>query len=478
MFHRIAAIVGIADLLLAAACLAAATLAVGATSVQCGWLSSAGLAVAGGSLFALVRRQRRETQLAQLYLDRIASQSFESLPAISPRSSWHAPLERVREAQQSVHSKISEAEHARTALEVRQRRLVAENERMGRILKVVSEPLLAVDSYDQILLANRAAEQLFGLADLPAEKRVLGQIQHCERLLSLIRDTSRRKSPTQRYEELEIEEPDGTRRWYCAAVASLAAAAGGDQSGESDGVVTVLRDISALKQVRQHNAEFVSNASHEMKAPLAGIRAYVELLADGDAEDEETREEFLRVINSQTDRLQRLVENLLNLARIEAGVVQVNKQHQGLNEVLIEAFNVIQPSAQGKGIEMTHHLSQMYLGVHLDRDLMLQCVINLLSNAVKYTAPGGRVTLRSRLLGDEIQFEVQDSGVGLSPEDCEKVFEKFYRVEKDKNMASGTGLGLPLAKYIAEDVHGGRLTLKSQLGVGSTFLVTLPAAGH
>jgi two-component system phosphate regulon sensor histidine kinase PhoR len=96
---------------------------------------------------------------------------------------------------------------------------------------------------------------------------------------------------------------------------------------------------------------------------------------------------------------------------------------------------------------------------------------------VKYTASGGKVTLRSRLDERHVQFDVEDTGVGLSPEDSEKVFEKFYRVQKDQQMAPGTGLGLPLAKYIVEDVHGGRLTLRSQLGVGSTFTVSLPSAG-
>ena len=108
--------------------------------------------------------------------------------------------------------------------------------------------------------------------------------------------------------------------------------------------------------------------------------------------------------------------------------------------------------------------------------MLLQAALNLLSNAIKYTPPGGKVTLRSRSSGDEVRFEVQDTGVGLSPDDCRKVFEKFYRVHKDKDMATGTGLGLPLAKHIVEDVHGGKLILESELGQGSTFAVILTQA--
>ena len=112
-----------------------------------------------------------------------------------------------------------------------------------------------------------------------------------------------------------------------------------------------------------------------------------------------------------------------------------------------------------------------------DRDMLLQAAINLLSNAIKYTRSGGKVTLRSRLADDQVRFEVQDTGVGLSEEDCRRVFEKFYRVKKDKDMAAGTGLGLPLAKHIVEDVHGGKLTVESVLGQGSTFIVTLALRG-
>ena len=242
--------------------------------------------------------------------------------------------------------------------------------------------------------------------------------------------------------------------------------------------MVVLRDIGDLKTVQKRNAEFVSSVSHEMKTPLAGIKAYVELLAEGEAEDEATRDEFLNVISTQADRLQRLVENLLNIARIEAGVVNVNKQQQSLNQILEEALHVVQPSAEAKRIQLVSELSSMYLGVLADRDMLLQAAINLLSNAIKYTREGGTVTLVSRLVGDEVRFEVQDTGVGLSPDDCQKIFEKFYRVKKDKDMAQGTGLGLPLAKHIVEDVHGGQLTVESALDVGSTFSVSMRSAGQ
>ncbi len=215
-----------------------------------------------------------------------------------------------------------------------------------------------------------------------------------------------------------------------------------------------------------------------MKTPLAGIQAYAEMLVDGEADDEATQEEFLNVINSQADRLARLIDNLLNLARIESGVIKVRKEARSLNELLEEAVNVTRHMAEEKGIRLTSDLSPMYLGVLVDRDQLLQAAINLLSNAIKYTSPGGAVTLRSRSREGEAVFDVEDSGVGLSADDCDKIFGKFYRVAGHQHMASGTGLGLPLAKSIVEEVHGGQLTVKSQPGIGSVFTVTLPAAAE
>ncbi|MDA1053040.1 MAG: HAMP domain-containing sensor histidine kinase [Planctomycetota bacterium] len=179
-------------------------------------------------------------------------------------------------------------------------------------------------------------------------------------------------------------------------------------------------------------------------------------------------------MDTQADRLQRLIENLLNLARIEAGVEKVDKQNHSLNELLENAYGVVQPSSEQKDIKLIADLSPMYLGVLADRDMLMQSALNLLSNAIKYTKPGGKVTLRSRMEENAAVFEVEDTGVGLTDEDCAKVFEKFYRVKKDQKMAPGTGLGLPLAKHVVEDVHGGKLTVSSQLGTGSIFRISLP----
>jgi len=431
-----------------------------------------------GELLILQRYLHALDQLEPHHL--LDSVNGPDLPPLPRGSPWRELAGRVKATFAKSAGRLEDLQQARTALEIRCQRATRQYERIKAILAGVSDPIIAIDHYDELLLANPAAEALFRFDASGAEKRAIAQLVRCQKLVDLLTTSGRRKSTASRSEEIEIADDNGRAQWYRVSAVKLPASGGGETQDASpaSGAVAVLRDIGAQKALQKRNAEFVSSVSHEMKTPLAGIKAYVELLVDGDAEDEATREEFLNVISSQADRLQRLVENLLNLARIEAGVVQVNKQSRPLNEILEEAVHVVQPSAEAKEIKLTTDLSPLYLGVLADRDMLLQAAINLLSNAIKYTPQGGQVTLRSRLSDDQALFEVEDTGVGLSEEDCQHVFEKFYRVKKDEKMASGTGLGLPLAKHIVEDVHGGRLTLQSKLGVGSTFTVTLPKVGQ
>lgn len=448
------------------------------------WLG--GMLAVGGLSVLPCWRARRERRLLERYIEalcrvnpRQAHEAAEQLPPLPCDHVLAAQARRLGEVFLEHCRRLQELEHQRAALELRFRRATAEAERVRAILWQLVEPILVIDRYEELVLVNRAAAELFGV-DQSRLPQPLAQAIACPKLIELLSGAARHRAAAGRMAEIEIADPAGSCRTFRASAARLELARSSNQEEEKEpaGAVVVLRDIADQKALQKRHAEFVSAVSHEMKTPLAGIKAYVELLADGDAADEQTREEFLNVINGQADRLQRLVENMLNLARIEAGVVQVNKQAQSLNELLEEALRVVQPAAEAKRIELVADLSPLYLSVLADRDMLLQAAINLLSNAVKYTPEGGRVTLRSRLADRELRFEVEDTGVGLSPEDCQRVFERFYRVKKDKDMASGTGLGLPLAKHIVEDVHSGRLTVESRLGQGSTFAVTLPCAAQ
>lgn len=444
----------------------------------------AGLIIVGWAARARQARRQFERHIAALCgtgPDGVgADWQCDQLPPLSHTHPWYATAERIGNSLREFRSRLGDLEHGRAALEIRCGRATAQYEKIKSIFARLAEPILAIDDYDELVLVNASAEALLNIDGEKTETRAIKQLVRCEKLLELLTTTAHGQIPGDRTEEVEILDAEGNAHWFRATATKLDARESERSHADlsSKGVVAVLRDIGDHKTLQKRNAEFVSSVSHEMKTPLAGIKAYVELLADGEAEDDATREEFLEVIDSQADRLQRLVENLLNIARIEAGVVNVSKTQQSLNEILEEAMRVVQPSAETKGIDLVAELSPLYLGVLADRDMLLQAAINLLSNAVKYTPAGGTVTLRSRLDANEVRFEVQDTGVGLSESDCQRVFEKFYRVKKDKNMASGTGLGLSLAKHIVEDVHRGRLTVTSKEGEGTTFAIILPCAGQ
>jgi len=457
----------------------------------------------------------------------------ECLPPFLPDPLWAELSQMVREALGVLGRQVAQLQQARAAMEVRARRASEALFQAQSILNSLSLPIVVFNNRQELLFINKAATEIFGQSPLItrdfAENGSLN-----DTLRTLVASGLRRSGPPCRVEEVHLTLPSGQSATFHCRVVKLGTAevsltqsgspelgnlapngslpetaegasapgsphgpgcqemfdacgeasssdSGGRQSfsltyaPEVAGVALVFEPRPEIQKIRAQEAAFLSAVSHEMKTPLASIRAYAELLADGDAEDPSTREEFFEVINTQVDRLQRLVQNLLDLARIEAGMMQVNKKPISLNEILQEAAEVVRPAAEGKSLELTTELSPLYLGVCVDRDLMLQVAINLLSNAIKYTPAGGRVTLRSRLQDHHVIFQVSDTGVGLTEEECARIFDRFYRVKRNENLAEGTGLGLALVKSIVEELHGGHISVESTLGKGTTFTVRLPA---
>ena len=310
----------------------------------------------GGTIFG--RHVARHQMVAQRFFEslsqidpaKLAQGTLASdLPTIAPESPWHATAQRFTAIFREQCERVEQVEHQRSSLEVRIQRNAGRHAQIDSIFATLPEAVIAVDQHDQLILANPAAERLLGIDLTACENRAITHILHCERLVELLSETRRRKAATRRSIEVELTDAEGQSHWYGVTARSFSKLEGHALDAQpSAGVFAVLRDISLLKASHKRNAEFVSAVSHEMKTPLAGIKAYVELLVDGDADDEQTREEFLNVINGQANRLQRLIDNLLNLARIEAGVVQVSKEATSLNELLQEAFDLSVPRGRGK----------------------------------------------------------------------------------------------------------------------------------
>ena len=221
-------------------------------------------------------------------------------------------------------------------------------------------------------------------------------------------------------------------------------------------------------------SEFLNTVSHELRTPLTSIKAFAEILLDNVGEDVETQTEFLEIINKESDRLTRLINNLLDLSRIEAGRMKWDSEQLDLHEIAESALNALRGSAEKKGLIVEADLEEDLPTVG-DKDKLIQVVTNLLGNAIKFTSEGGKIVVRAHrkdLLTARI--EVADSGVGIAPEFHESIFEKFSQVDSSETRdIKGSGLGLPIARSISEH-HGGKLFVESEAGVGSTFIVELP----
>lgn len=287
----------------------------------------------------------------------------------------------------------------------------------------------------------------------------------------LLTETIQRKDATSsRQAEFEFTV-NGTTNQFCAVATNLC-----DENKSYLGTIVVIENIGEESAEKTNHAEFVSSVAHELKTPMSGIKAYVEMLIDDDCDAEEAHELY-GFINDQIDRLTRLVNSMLNLARIESGVVDIKRHDYELNDILKKSFDVISPTAAEKEIDISKQLSDLYLPVHVDKDMLGQAVINLLSNAVKYTPHGQSVCLRSRMEESTAVIEVRDTGMGIPEDSLPHIFDRFYRVPENNRSAAGTGLGLSLVHFIVTNVHNGAISVQSKVNEGTRFIISIPL-GH
>ncbi len=335
------------------------------------------------------------------------------------------------------------------------------------IIQSIHDAVIVTDCFNRVIIANSKASELFDFDLDNAQYKQVNELLGVEKVAAMIMTAISSKTHHRR-NDLEIKV-DGQLKFYNSTFSSIT-----DESGEIVGVVSVFHDITREKEISRMKNEFVSHVSHELKTPLASITAYAEMLVDGEAQDDESREQFLSIIQTQAQRLNRLIEDILNISRIESGLVKVKKERASVAMLIRDSVEMIKSYAAEKDISVVEPNSVVYDQVNVDRDMISQVIINLLSNAVKYNKPGGRVTIGVEVLEDFISVKVSDSGVGIPAQEIDHVFDKFYRVSANDKVAKGTGLGLNLVKQIVEKVHGGRVFVESVEGEGSTFGFELP----
>jgi PAS domain S-box-containing protein len=252
-----------------------------------------------------------------------------------------------------------------------------------------------------------------------------------------------------------------------------------DASGNIVGVVSVGQDITHLKEVDRLKSNIVANVSHELRAPLASIKAYTELLLDElEGEDRALRHRFLTIIDRETDRLTGLISDVLDLSRLEAGQFAMKKEPLHIGEIIGDVLDIFDIQAQDRRISIHADVQPDLPLILADRELMTMMIKNLVGNAIKFSSEGGQVGVLAREEDAKLILSVVDWGTGIPPDDLPHIFDKFYRVwSTTESGIEGVGLGLVLAKEAAE-AHGGRIEVESELGVGSRFIVTLPIVGQ
>jgi two-component system phosphate regulon sensor histidine kinase PhoR len=337
---------------------------------------------------------------------------------------------------------------------------------LGAVLSSMAEGVLAVDMEERILGMNHAASIILECDPRRVQGRTIQEVIRHAELQRLVSTALACEGDVERDVVLYSKEE---------RVLNGHATLLRDGEGTRVGVLVVLNDITRLRKLENIRKDFVANVSHEIRTPITAIKGFVETLRDGAMQNPQEAERFLGIIQNQVLRLESLVEDLLSLSRIEEETEKeaILLEEKPIREVLVGALQHCQAEADQKQIRTELSCSDD-LAARINASLLEQAVANLLDNAVKYSEPGKSIWVQTDATPQEILIRVRDEGCGVEKQHLERLFERFYRVDKARSRKlGGTGLGLAIVKHIME-AHGGRVSVESQPGRGSTFTLHLP----
>ena len=337
------------------------------------------------------------------------------------------------------------------------------------VIRSIAEGLLVVDSTGRVIMMNPAAEKLLGISRKNQLGRSLVENLKEEQLVSLAKGFPGKEED----KEIElISKDDETKKILRASSAVIE-----DENGQTVGMVSVLSDITKQKELDQLKANFLSNVSHEIRSPLVATEKAISLiLSKSTGELSENQEQFLTIAERNLKRLGNMINDLLDLSKLEAGRMELKKEPISIVKVIEEAVIGLENWAKTKSITVETVIQKGLPEASIDPDRILQVLNNLIGNAIKFTPANGKITVSAKLSDESGKMEVciADTGIGIAPTDLPKIFDKFYqsgeRVSTDIN---GTGIGLSIAKEIVE-LHLGRIWAESPQGSGAKFCFTLP----
>lgn len=343
---------------------------------------------------------------------------------------------------------------------------ISENQqRLSGVLTNMTSGVIFISEQRRIMLVNPAVEKLLGTAG----HEIVGKL-HIEagKSFGLSQYIDRCLDNSEKFrEEVHIYYPQ-------ERVLDVNFAPYINFKGEARGVVVVLHDITEIRRLEKMRSDFVANVSHELRTPITSIKGFTETLLEGAMQDEEPCRNFLQIISDESERLYRMIRDILDLSKIEQKRLPLQMNQVHLQELITSAVAIMNDQAQRKQLSIALPNQTPEILLMTDRDCLQQIVLNLLSNAVAYTPEGGAITIHTEQNAQRVMIQVSDTGIGIPEKDIPRIFERFYRVDKARSRDSGgTGLGLAIVKHLVENLHG-QISVKSREGQGTTFTVTLP----
>lgn len=337
----------------------------------------------------------------------------------------------------------------------------SEKNKMETIFNYMNEGIIAFDVYGEIIHTNPASKEMLG------ETELTGSFDDYAKRFGIdysIKDVLYLSS--NRSGEVTIKAGNKSIRVYFAVFT--------DENKKPGGIIAVLQDITEQEKLENMRKEFVANVSHELRTPLTSIKSYAETLLDGALDDREAAERFLCVINSEADRMTRLVRDLLQLSRLDNQQMNWNMEEISFKNLVKNVVERMEMEAGNKKQQLECHVIGDLPDIEADYGRLEQVVINLLSNAIKYTPEGGRISVFVGKSSNEVYMKMTDTGIGIPENDLPRIFERFYRVDKARSREmGGTGLGLAIAKEIVE-AHSGNISITSEKEKGTEVIVRLP----
>ncbi|MFK8067965.1 MAG: ATP-binding protein [Gammaproteobacteria bacterium] len=368
-----------------------------------------------------------------------------------------------------VRKRIKTAKDLRQDVVTENKAVAYQHKKMQSTLEVFTEGVVILDQTGKATFANQKLNTLLGVT----REDVIGKQPDAwcadKKILSMLVRYEGNVARLRRSETVQFSPQGKEDKTLAATVTPISMHS---KPELTIGILITFRDVSAESMAKQSRDDFVAHVSHELKSPLNVIKMHSELLLDvGD--DAQSRIMSINVINDEVDRVSEMITDLLNITRLEVGNVSINRKRIRFRDFVTEVFEKMQRSGEENNIQFKLDLPRSLSHVSIDKDLFRIALNNILSNAIKYNKPGGLVTIEAEENDESIILRISDTGIGISPEDHKKIFDKFYRSDDDEvTSRNGHGLGLSLAHEIIV-LHNGNLSLESVKGKGTTFILEL-----